>query len=159
MFLADLLATMTSSQYRHRQAPNDSVGAHVRHLLEHYDQLLEHASGPIDYDRRPRNQRLETSLEAASETIQRIRRSLPDQQDRPVQIRYSPQAVCDESTINVESSIARELLFLVSHTIHHMAMIALFARQAGLAVPSDFGVTPSTLHHRESLGDCVIEPS
>ncbi len=157
--LGDLLAAMASSQYLKRDPPNDSVGAHVRHVIEHYDCLVNHRDGLIDYDYRPRDPELENSLETALDRIGRLRATLPQLVDKPVRIRHQPGSGPEEPTLYIDSSIERELLFLVSHTIHHMAMIGLFARRAGLQVPSSFGVTPSTLRFRIKSASAVAEAS
>jgi len=46
------------------------------------------------------------------------------------------------------TSIKRELAFLLSHTIHHYAIVAIICRLQGLSVEDDFGIAPSTLRHR-----------
>ena len=48
------------------------------------------------------------------------------------------------------STIERELQFLASHTVHHFTVIALLLRLDGVEVDADFGVAPSTLHHRRT---------
>ena len=48
------------------------------------------------------------------------------------------------------SSIGRELGFLLSHTIHHCALIAVMMRLRGLATPPGFGVAPATMRHRDA---------
>src|SRR5262245_51244700 len=45
------------------------------------------------------------------------------------------------------SSLKRELQFLLSHTTHHYALIALALRSRGFEPGSEFGVAPSTLRH------------
>ncbi len=42
------------------------------------------------------------------------------------------------------STLARELAFVVSHTIHHQAMIGVLLSLHGLAVPERFGHSPAT---------------
>jgi len=42
------------------------------------------------------------------------------------------------------STSARELAFVISHTIHHQAIIAVLLASQGVAVPHRFGVAPST---------------
>jgi hypothetical protein len=43
------------------------------------------------------------------------------------------------------TSLERELQFLLSHTVHHFALVALLLRAQGFEVSADFGVAPSTL--------------
>ncbi|NIP97468.1 MAG: hypothetical protein GWO24_30170, partial [Akkermansiaceae bacterium] len=47
--------------------------------------------------------------------------------------------------------LGRELQFLVSHTVHHFAMIGGICRALGVALEDDFGVAPSTIRHRVQL--------
>jgi uncharacterized damage-inducible protein DinB len=42
------------------------------------------------------------------------------------------------------STLARELAFVLNHTIHHQAMIGLLASLHGCDVPDGFGYAPST---------------
>jgi hypothetical protein len=42
------------------------------------------------------------------------------------------------------STLARELAFVLSHTIHHLASIALLLDMQGLVVPDRFGFAPTT---------------
>jgi hypothetical protein len=53
------------------------------------------------------------------------------------------------------STAARELQFLVSHTVHHYALIAFILRANGIDPGADFGVAPSTLAHRKSQQSCA----
>ena len=43
------------------------------------------------------------------------------------------------------TSLGRELEFLISHTVHHYALMAVIAGQQDAALPVDFGLAPSTL--------------
>jgi hypothetical protein len=53
--------------------------------------------------------------------------------------------------------MARELEFLLSHTVHHYAIVAILCRLQGIAVDDGFGVAPSTLRHRtESETPCAL---
>jgi hypothetical protein len=53
--------------------------------------------------------------------------------------------VRQDSSVWAASSLARELQFTLSHTVHHYALIALILRLQGFAPPADFGVAPATL--------------
>ncbi|MDH3494762.1 MAG: hypothetical protein OEM82_14505, partial [Acidobacteriota bacterium] len=48
------------------------------------------------------------------------------------------------------TSLARELEFLHSHTVHHYALIAAKLGSMNIEVPFEFGVAPSTLKYWES---------
>ena len=50
------------------------------------------------------------------------------------------------------STVYRELQFLVSHTIHHYAIIGTILRSRGFEPGMDFGVAPSTLRHWGKVG-------
>jgi hypothetical protein len=45
------------------------------------------------------------------------------------------------------STLVRELLFLVSHTVHHFAVIRLLLAAEGIDPGEEFGTAPSTLAH------------
>ena len=44
-----------------------------------------------------------------------------------------------------KSTIARELLYLINHTIHHAAHIALICRNEGVEIPLNTGMAPCTM--------------
>jgi uncharacterized damage-inducible protein DinB len=52
-------------------------------------------------------------------------------------------------SVEVETTVGRELVFVLSHTVHHNALIAVMARTLGVSVPDRFGYAPSTLAHLE----------
>ncbi|MFN7934004.1 MAG: DinB family protein [Bryobacteraceae bacterium] len=121
---------------------SNSAGAQLRHILEFYECLLDglpHTS--IDYDARRRDHTLETSRTAALNRIDHITHRLAGiTEDRTLQVHV------DEAV--TPSSLARELQSLVSHTIHHYALIAVAMRLQGLPVDPQFGVAPSTLRYQ-----------
>ncbi|MEM7623450.1 MAG: hypothetical protein AAF235_09640, partial [Planctomycetota bacterium] len=51
------------------------------------------------------------------------------------------------------SSLGREAAFVLSHTVHHCAMIAVMARSLRIAVPERFGYAPSTVAHLGGKGE------
>jgi len=146
-----LLAGLSPAQYTRTQAGADPIGKHVRHMLEHYDSLLRGLEGAIDYETRAREEELEHSPAAARDRIRLIRGRMIDLPaegyTRNTWIRYTPQAEGhDERWIG--STLEREIHFVLSHTVHHMALIALLAHHAGENVDPAFGVAGSTLRYR-----------
>lgn len=128
-------------------------GPHLRHALDAYACLLDGVErGLVDYDARSRSRAVETSRAEALAAIERTRSAL-QAVDHPADTRLEvlvdvPGDVDGSPTV---SSLGREYQFLVGHTVHHYALIAMILRQRGWDPGSDFGVAPSTLRHwRES---------
>lgn len=127
------------------------VGGHLRHCLDFYDSFLRGVGeGRIDYDCRERNELIEKDRSAATvkiETVIRQLRELPVADGlQTLRVKLEGEQA-QESSAWSRSSVSRELQFLLSHTVHHYALIALLLRVQGFDLPPDFGVAPSTLKH------------
>jgi uncharacterized damage-inducible protein DinB len=46
--------------------------------------------------------------------------------------------------VSLTTSLARELVFALQHTIHHQAIVAVLLHEQGIAAPAEFGYAPST---------------
>ncbi len=129
-----------------------SIGAHMRHVLDHYGSFLKGvAGGVVDYDDRVRDTVVEKDVSAAIDRIKEISAELTELEqmaDLPVGVMVSASATDEEEKSN--SSFGRELQFLVSHTVHHYALIAIASRMQGIAPDSTFGVAPSTLKYLQA---------
>ena len=153
----DALTRMTERQFRHSPREDASpVGAHFRHVLEHYQAFLAGLDeGRIDYDARPRDQRLEQDPEIAVAAAEEVAVRLDLMEDRQrwdqVFINAASEAGLHGAHDWAASTVARELGFLLSHTIHHYALIRMLAADHGLRLDETFGVAPSTLQHRERV--------
>ncbi len=158
--LGDLLRETSDERYT---APPPvhlagTLGGHVRHTLDHIAVLGaitadgRPAATVLDYDDRERGTDVETSVKSALDQVavldaqlQRLD-ALPV--DTPVDARLllAPELPCPCGV----SCLAREVAFVLSHTVHHQALIAAHLRATGRAMPEGFGVAPSTLRHRAS---------
>jgi uncharacterized damage-inducible protein DinB len=152
--LADVIRAMTDDQYQRKPVGvvSSNVGGHVRHSLDHVDALLlAVVKSEISYDNRQRGTEVETSRVAALDAIQRQERELlafpADVVHRP--LRLSALVSSCLPSIEVETTVGRELAFVLSHTVHHNALIAVMALTLGVKVPERFGYAPSTLAHLE----------
>ena len=92
----------------------------------------------------PERRRGITSLREACDAIRLMER----QEDGPILL----AAVVEHGRppVAVETSLAREVLFALQHTIHHQAIIALLLHHDGVATPSRFGYAPATPTAREA---------
>ncbi|MAE67370.1 MAG: hypothetical protein CMJ18_24180 [Phycisphaeraceae bacterium] len=123
------------------------VGNHVRHCLDHVEQLLTGlVDGVIRYDRRCRGTAIETDRTQAIEAIDRMARRLAQLGDvNPERtVRVEDSATAEGPRLATTSTAGRELMFVISHTVHHNATIGAMIRQMGGEVPEAFGLAPST---------------
>jgi uncharacterized damage-inducible protein DinB len=152
---AELIDTLPPELYGERddRCLGGSIGAHVRHCLEHYGSFLAGLdAGQVDYEARARDRRLAEEPAGATAALRRTAALLARgltfaRMDRPLAVLAEGDASDGQATA---SSIARELGFLLSHTIHHCALIAVLMRLRGLETPDGFGLAPATLRHRDA---------
>jgi hypothetical protein len=126
------------------------VGVHFRHVFDHYHAFLSGlASDEIDYDSRHRQAPVEHDRQLAIATalgyVTDLGRLPIDLGDRPIRITMRSVASHAAEADWSQSSLKRELQFLVSHTVHHYALIKELLRRAGFDTGDDFGVAPSTI--------------
>ncbi|MBL8168370.1 MAG: DinB family protein [Acidobacteria bacterium] len=145
---ADLLQQIDDRQYIAvpRGVTKSGIGGHVRHCLDFYSCFVRGLSaGRIDYDARVRNELLEHDRHAAqaqiAELIAQLQALSLEDEQLSVQVRMEGEPAWSYS------SIFRELQFLLSHTIHHFALVAMLLRLQGCEPAADFGVALSTLNH------------
>jgi hypothetical protein len=152
--VADVIRAMTDDQYRMKPVGvvSSNVGGHVRHCLDHVDALLAGIEqGEVDYDRRRRGTAIETSRQAALDTIGRLEKQLlalpPCSERRSLRLRAMVSSGLP--SVELDTTVGRELAFVLSHTVHHNALIAVIAKTLGVYVPERFGYAPSTIAHLE----------
>ncbi len=147
-------------------ARSGAVGSQFRHVLDYYACFVRDlASGRIDYDRRERDPAIEESPASAAEACRALIEHLDGlgglgaiDADRALEVkadRMGEGVAPGETRLWSRSSVQRELAFLLSHTVHHFALIALMLRTLDHEVPEHFGVAPSTLEHWKSSRPCA----
>jgi hypothetical protein len=151
--LRDTLTLMPAPVYRARPAARvcGSIGEHVRHCLDHVATLVA-APGrdELSYDHRSRGTTLEIDPQTAVTEIERLSHQLslihPVVFGRTVRIASMVDAY--GGAVHARSTLARELAFVIQHTVHHCASIALLLEWQGCSTAANFGVAASTLHAR-----------
>ena len=144
-----LLAVIPQSVFIAVSNGNSPIGAHLRHILDRYQCFFSGIyQGHIDYDDRKRDKSIETNVEAASFALSSIQRrfsafSLPEYSGK--NIRVSESVYHDGECVVLISTIDRELMGLISHSTHHLAIIGLIAKSLGYQMSSDFGKAASTI--------------
>jgi uncharacterized damage-inducible protein DinB len=131
-----------------------AIGQHLRHCLDHFQLFLEGwASGAIDYDARRRDERTERDPAVAQELLRAIQAGLAaiGEGDLDRELSITQSVAPGRPPVASRSRVDRELAFLSSHTIHHIAIMVLAARAAGVAVPEELAVAYATDVHRAFL--------
>ena len=151
--LEQMLALIAALQIAARPAENlygnSGIGKHVRHVVDHFRAFasgFEH--GLIDYDVRDRESAIEYCADTGRAEIQKLILWLQT-------ITPSDSFVAIQSEISVlkkenrcfDSTVNRELFYLINHTIHHTAYAALIARQHSIIPSVLIGLAPSTAQY------------
>jgi hypothetical protein len=131
-----------------------SLGAHYRHVLDHFLCLAEGIrTGQVNYDQRRRNPQLESSVTCARLVTEGLIDEFGGLSSEILQsecvVTYSVGYGETEAEA-VRSNLAREVMFCVGHAIHHYAILGILCAGVGLKLPHEFGVAPSTLKHLET---------
>lgn len=161
--LTELLAITSDAQYSRKPVGviPSSLGGHVRHCLDHFEALCTGAiTGVIDYDDRQRGTAVETDRIAALSAIQRIHLQIEalDESILTRTVRVPSIIAGDGTSIETRSSLGRELAFVLSHTVHHNALVAAICRTLGIPIPDRFGYAPATIAHLNE-SECALSPS
>ncbi len=129
-----------------------SVGQHVRHTLAFYHCLFQ-ADETVNYDKRERDVFLETNVDHAISSIEEIVEQLRKfDLDRPIALSTQVESVSHDSLV-FNSSLSRELFYVLEHAIHHMAImrILIMDQIPNFELSPSFGVAYSTLAYREQV--------
>ena len=148
-----LLNSLKDEDYK-RKVPNvfsSTVGGHYRHCLDHFQSLLQGLDADeINYDNRHRDPRIENDRTFALAETHRILRAFASISrpflDCPINVRSKVNYSGDAAPL-IGSTVGRELMYAVAHTIHHYALIAVICAMLEIPVPAGFGVAPSTLRY------------
>lgn len=148
--LRDVLVVIDQRLYNHHNVKGRaSVGQHVRHTLEFY-QCLFSADVAVNYDNRKRDILIESSPNHAIVITDMIIASVKDlNAGAPLKL-LADMPTVSEQPLAVSSSLSRELLYVLEHAIHHMALIRILIKDenAEFELHDSFGVAYSTLAYR-----------
>lgn len=153
MQLKVFLISLTNDEYTKplKVFSQSSLGMHNRHILEFYQCLLfSREITEVNYDKRVRNIQIETNVAYAIECLEGILDQLASLK-KNFELTLSMNLGQDTCDTQVSSNLERELVYLVEHTIHHMAILKMgcIVSFPHIALDRDFGVAFSTIKHKE----------
>lgn len=151
-----LLAALGEERYTQKLTLcfNASIGGHVRHVIEHYQSFFRGLDdAEVDYERRSRDPLIEADSTYAISHLEAIAQRLEDL----ATLVNRGLLYCVETApgIATATSVLRELEFLLSHTVHHYALIAIMARLQEVEPEPTFGIAPSTLRYQQAQTSCA----
>jgi hypothetical protein len=146
--LSELLSQLSNEDFS-KPCPalsNSSIGEHTRHVIEMFQCLeKQYDLGVVNYDKRKRDQYIQTDTLFAIQSIDLILNQL-DKPNKFIQL----QQFIDGEEILIESNYHRELLYNLEHCIHHQALIKVAILQLeNILVNDNFGVACSTIEFRK----------
>ncbi len=150
--LKSILSQVNGSDYSKpiEVLEKQTLGRHVRHILEFYECLFtSNSENTVCYDDRKRNLLLEENVRFASDFIDEI----ADQIDRvDINKRLMLKSKFEDSEIIMESSLYREIIYNIEHTVHHLAIIriAISSELKYIDMSKNFGYADSTLQFLKS---------
>jgi len=147
--LIDVLAQLNTQEYIKPQPALSSatIGQHTRHIIELFQCLLTHyTEGCVNYDKRQRNKEIENNIETAIQAFRKVQSDI-EKPNKELLTAYE----LGETTIEIASNYARELMYNLEHCIHHQALIKVaLLNMSHITINENFGVAPSTVKHRNT---------
>ncbi len=135
----------------------EHVGAHFRHIIEHYETLIRalqtdaaRADHPaqVDYDARARDLDMETQAPVALTHIRAAQAAwagLTEQRMAQAVEVHTRGGLLGDLNFCTPSCVGRELMFLNSHATHHFAILQGYARERGDTLGPGLGKAPATV--------------
>ena len=136
------------------------IGSHFRHCLDFYHAFLNGVElGWIDYDNRQRDEQIGkdrlTAAQKMMEAIEALERVSWLHEHTSLMVRLEDAGNAGEPASWSSSTVMRELQALLSHTVHHFALIGVMLQLNGFEIPQEFGVASSTLNRWRSAAVCA----
>ncbi|MGJ8674165.1 hypothetical protein [Rubritalea sp.] len=140
---------------KHPDVYDASIGAHYRHVIDHFAVLIGGISCKrVNYDRRARDEGVEGNrLIARAKTLEILElwNSLDERQMDDVIDVIGKVSYKNDTSVEVSSTIGRESMYVVIHGVHHFALIGVICKLADIPMPEGFGIAPSTVEHNKKL--------
>jgi len=149
--LSETLDLLSNEQYIRPSTTlfNATIGQHTRHIIEMFICLDKgYEEGVVNYEKRPRDTRIETDKEFARSLLLQIYNEL-NKVNKHMVLHTSYNEDSDQ-VISFQTNYHREVAYNLEHTIHHMALIKVGINElSDIQLPDGFGVATSTIKYRK----------
>lgn len=135
-----------------------TIGQHTRHFIEFFQCLVKatHADNQsekcvLNYDLRRRDRQIEADPVYALQALKNIAKNFPQlAAERPLWLESKDYKI--DTALLLPTTLERELLYNIEHTIHHFALIKIGLQEVApeIQLPDHFGFAPSTVYKETS---------
>lgn len=144
-----IMSVVSQENYTDGSRGGATIGAHIRHILDRFHCFFAGLpDGAIDYDARKRDREIEQNLSAAAFALASVGRRIEQLAAEPGTsglVAVKEAVLPSSPPVEIPSTIERELMGLITHSVHHLAIIVLIAKSFGHSFDEDFGKAPSTI--------------
>jgi uncharacterized damage-inducible protein DinB len=150
----EVVNSLGADDYANSYEGSSSMGSHGRHILDRFQSLFVGLSDlSVNYDAIKRDKAIESSTGCARFAIalvswRRRESGLVKLLGQSISVRET--AYHRAAPIEISSTLERELMGLIKHSIHHLSIISMLAKQCGHSMGPSFGKAPSTLVYEGS---------
>lgn len=153
-----LIASSRSVYNESHPKVQSPIGKHIRHILDHFWSMeVGMQTGLIDYTMRHRNTAIESDADIAYQATEKLLvwlDKLPE--DNPSLQVVNEVSVTSQETLTSDTNVERELIYLINHTVHHVAYASLVANLHEIEIPKHLGIAPATATYlREEQAACA----
>lgn len=144
----NFLETVLPENFISGHDKKDSVGSHMRRIVDRINCVFKGIeSGNINYDERDRDNEIEKNPYFCKDAFLNVIKNLNilSSIDTNGAITVSESINVNFLPIRVITSLDRELLELLNHTTHHMAVVRRIMNSLGEDIGDNFGRTPSSI--------------
>lgn len=148
-----LISQLTNQQFQETYPFSTSgIGPHFRHVYDHYGSFLNGIQRCfVSYESRERDTKIETDVKVAIRHFNDVILTLQTLSEDDVNTVFQLETVHDDERYPIHTTLGRELQFLLSHTLHHFAIIRMMVVSLGLPVSEYFGMAPSTQRYLRTV--------
>ena len=140
-----------------------SIGAHFRHCLDHCNALLRSlVAGVADYETRIRSTEVETNRALAISSLFKLQFNISDpsfsDEEDSKSLLVTAASVSECRGIKVQqcqSTWGREMFFVASHTVHHVALVKIQASLLGVEFDPKVGLGLGTKKWSQEVAQCA----
>ena len=150
--LAGSMEQLSPEQYTLpcKNLTNSTIGQHVRHIIEMFQCLeIGYQSGKVNYEKRKRDQQIETDKQFALGILKEIHAGL-GKEDKSLILEgvYNDDSA---QLMQFATNYYREIVYNLEHTIHHMALIRVGLKElTSMDLPDSYGMASATVKHKKS---------